>query len=312
MEKALILTPDAGELARLIASYDLAGLQTYPFDSAAAALGRVGDCHIILGQPDLVAGVLSGARSLKWVQSTFAGVEALCRPGMRTDYTLTGVKDIFGPLMSEYVFAYILSLERHVFEVRQNQADSNWQSITYRGLGGLTLGVCGLGSIGRHIARTARHFGMRVLGCKRTPGEDPVADQIFSVNALHDFVAKLDYLVAVLPDTAQTTHLFNYDVFARMKTVSVFINVGRGNAVHEPGLVQALREGRIRAAVLDVFEHEPIPEKSPFWAMENVFVTPHHAAFSFPEKIAEIFCNNYKRFCRKEPLVHVVDFDRGY
>ncbi|MBC8463801.1 MAG: D-2-hydroxyacid dehydrogenase [Deltaproteobacteria bacterium] len=312
MNKALILIKDGREFVRLLDARNPAGLETFLFDSPKEALDLVGDCNIILGQPDLVSEVLPEARSLQWVQSTYAGIEALCRPGLKTDYILTGVKDIFGPLMSEYVFAYILSLERHLFEVRENQTDSNWLTIPYRSLDGLTLGVCGLGSIGRHIARTARHFGMRVLGYKRTPGEDSAVDQIYSANALHAFVAQLDYLVTVLPDTPQTTHLFTYDVFAKMKPSSVFINVGRGNAVHEPGLIQALFERLIRAAVLDVFKEEPLPTESSFWAMDNVFVTPHHSAFSFPEKIAEIFCNNYERFCRNEPLLYVVDFTRGY
>lgn len=312
MNKALILTQDSKEFASLVETHRLAELEIFPFDSSREAISLVGDCNIILGQPAFIVEVLSAAKSLEWVQSTYAGVDALCLPGLRTDYTLTGVKNIFGPLMSEYVFAHILSLERHLFKVRENQAESNWESIPYRSLQGLTLGVCGLGSIGGHIARTALHFGMRVLGYKRTQEDAPALEQIFVGNALKVFVAELDYIVAVLPDTPQTKHLFTYDVFAKMKPSCVFINVGRGNAVDEPGLIRALRERLIRAAVLDVFEEEPLPKESPFWTMENVFVTPHNSAFSFPEEIVTIFCNNYERFCRNETLHHVVDFDRGY
>jgi phosphoglycerate dehydrogenase-like enzyme len=312
MNKALILTRNSKEFANLVETHKLAELEIIPCDSPKEAINLVADCNIILGQPTLIVEVLSAAKSLEWVQSTYAGVDALCIPGLRTDYTLTGVKNIFGPLMSEYVFAYILLLERHLFEIRECQAESNWESIPYRSLQGLTLGVCGLGSIGRQIARTATHFGMRALGYKRTQGDAPTLEQIFVGNALKVFVAELDYIVAVLPDTPQTKHLFTYDVFAKMKPSCVFINVGRGNAVDEPGLIRALREKLIRAAVLDVFEEEPLPKESPFWTMENVFVTPHNSAFSFPEEIVTIFCNNYERFCRNKTLHHVVDFDRGY
>lgn len=312
MNKALILTRDFRAFASLLKTRNMADLKTFPFDSPKAARDRVSDCNIILGEPHLVAEVLAEAVALKWVQSTFAGIEPLCQPGMRTDYILTGVKGIFGPFMSEYVFAYILSIERHLFEIRQNQTGSIWHDIPYRSLEGLTMGVCGLGSIGRHIACTARHFGMRVLGYRRSPGKDPAVEQTFSANTFDAFLAQLDYLVAVLPDTPQTTHLFTHEAFTKMKPSSVFINVGRSNAVHESGLIQALREGQIRAAVLDVFEKEPLPANSLFWTMENVFVTPHNSAFSFPEKIAEIFCNNYERFCRNKPFLYAVDFDKGY
>jgi len=312
MNKALILTHDSKELANLLEMRRLADLEFFPSNSAKEAIRLVDDCNIILGQPSLIAKVLSAAKSLKWVQSTFAGVDALCLPGLRTDYTLTSVKNIFGPLMSEYVFAYILSLERHLFEVRKNQLESNWKNTPYRSLQGLTLGVCGLGSIGRHIARTAIHFGMRVLGYKRTQGDVPVVEKTFVGNDLGVFVAELDYLVMVLPDTPQTKHLITYDVFAKMKPSCVFINVGRGNAVDDPGLIRAIVERLIRAAVLDVFDEEPLPVESPFWTMENVFVTPHIAAFSFPEDIVSIFCDNYERFRQNEPLHPIVDFNRGY
>ncbi|MCB2174148.1 D-2-hydroxyacid dehydrogenase, partial [bacterium] len=129
--------------------------------SAASALAPAAD--IILGRPDLVATILPRATRLRWVQSTFAGNDALLAPGLRTDYLLTGVKNVHGPLLSEYVMAYILARERQLFTIFQQQLDHQWHPVTYRGLNGLVLGVAGLGSIGRHIAKTAQSFGMHVL-----------------------------------------------------------------------------------------------------------------------------------------------------
>ena len=151
----------------------------------------VARCEVILGQPDMVAQVLSHAQTLTWVQSTFAGVDALCGKGLRTDYLLTGVKGIFGPLMSEYVFGYILAMERRMFAVRANQQRKAWAPLSYRSVRGLTLGVCGLGSIGGHVARTGRHFGMRVMGYRRSGGACDAVDQLFSGDGFKPFLLNL-------------------------------------------------------------------------------------------------------------------------
>ncbi|MCP4297911.1 MAG: D-2-hydroxyacid dehydrogenase, partial [Proteobacteria bacterium] len=107
-------------------------------------------------------------------------------------------------------------------------------------------------------------------------------------------------------------HLFDYSAFQQMQPGSIFINVGRGSAVAEEDLIRALEEGLIRAAVLDVFEEEPLSPESPLWQMKNVFVTPHNAAVTFPKDIVSIFADNYTRFIKNKPMEFVIDFDRGY
>lgn len=312
MNYLLIVDQDAEHYAQLVAECDLPALTINTATTVEAATARIEDSDILLGPPAMVATLLPHAPKLQWVQSTFAGVDALLQPELRRDYTLTGVKDLFGPLMSEYVFGWILSLERSLFTLREQQKKHLWREIPYRGLSGQTLGVAGLGSIGRHIAATATHFGMRVLGYRRSPGACDAVERVYAGDELHAFLGELDYLVLVLPSTAETTHLIDSTALAAMKASAVLINVGRGNVVKEDDLVEALAAGHPRGAVLDVFEQEPLSQRSRLWDLSNCHITPHIAATSFPDDIAAVFCENYRRFAKGESLNFVIDFEKGY
>ena len=311
--RLLILSRDSTRYYELIKRFDLTDLELIACDSIIEeAKKRVEHCNIILGEPALIAPLLEGAKRLQWIQSTLAGVENLVSPTKRNEYILTGVKGVFGPLMSEYVFAYILALERHIFEVYENQKERVWKKIPYESLQGKLIGICGLGSIGRHIGQTAKHFGMKVWGYKRSYEEVPDVDRILTGANFGEFLSNPDYLVITFPSTPETMHFFDYEAFHAMKKSSVLISIGRGNVVSERALVRALEEKLIRGAVLDVFEEEPLPEASPLWALPNVFITPHNSGFSFPENVAKIFAENYRRFVDKKPLKYRVDFSRGY
>lgn len=310
--RLLIHSDDADKYDELLKSRDLPSLEIIASAQADRAEIAIAECNIVLGEPAMVAGMLHRAKRLEWVQSTFAGVEIFCQEGLRRDYTLTGVKGIHDPLISEYVVAYILALERHLFETKDNQIAGTWTEMPYRSLKGLTLGICGFGSIGRHLAKTGRYFGMRVLAYKRTPEKSSAVDKIYTGELLEEFIGLVDYLVLILPNTPATTGLINQHTLRRMKPSAVLINVGRGNAVVEKDLADALENKRLRAAILDVFEKEPLPPESPLWNLPNVFITPHNAAFSFPEDVAGIFCKNYLQFYAGKRLDYIVDFTRGY
>lgn len=310
--RILVVSNDADDYVQRLQQAALDQAELLAATNVAQGQALVGDCAIVMGNPSMVAEILPRATKLTWVQSTFAGVEPLCRPGLRRDYRLTGVKDVFGPLMSEYVFLHILAHERQLAATWQVQADRLWQPMAYRGLGGRVMGICGLGSIGRHIAATGRHFGMRVVGYRRSSGDCDGVDQVYSGDQLHAFLAEPDYLVLALPQTAATHHLIDADALARLRPDATVINVGRGDAIDEAALANALQAGHLRHAVLDVFEHEPLPASSPLWRLPNVTLTPHNAARSFPADIVRLFLTNYERYCRGETLEHLVDFERGY
>ena len=312
MNRLLILSVDAEKYSVLIKEADLQQLEIKSASDIASARVMIAGCNIVLGDPPLIKDVLASADSLEWVQSGWAGVEQLCRPGLRRDYVLTNAKGIFGSLISEYVMTYLFAFERRVFSMRSNQQKQHWQPLTYRPAKEITLGIIGLGSIGRELATTARHFGIRVTGLNRSGRSFDAVEKVYTADDLAVFLKEPDYVVLTLPATPQTSNLINADVLKMMKPSAVMINVGRGNSINEADLVSALREGIIGGAVLDVFEKEPLAQDSPLWKLANVYITPHTSAISFPEDISAIFIGNYHRFVRRESLLHVVDFELGY
>ncbi|MDX1594377.1 MAG: D-2-hydroxyacid dehydrogenase [Gammaproteobacteria bacterium] len=308
----LIVSPDAATYAELASRADLGFREVRSAADVQGARHHAAPCNIVLGVPALVAECLDVLPRLDWVQSTYAGVDALCDTGLRRDYTLTGVKGIFGELMREYVIGWILALERDLFAVREDQHERRWAPRPFRPLTGLTLGVCGLGSIGEAVARAGSALGMRVVGYRRSEAPCAAVDRCYTGDAFTEFLAEADHVVITLPETTATTGLFDAGALAAMKDDAVLINVGRGRVVDEAALVDALRERGLRAAVLDVFACEPLPETSPLWTLPNAYLTPHNAAPSFPEEVFARFVANYRRYRSGEPLVDVVDFARGY
>ena len=308
----LILSRSAAVYAGLIRDLRLPDLEVAACINVGEASAYADRCGIILGEPSRIARVAEDAKALKWVQSTYAGVEELLRPGARSDYILTGVKGVFGPFMSEYVMGYLLALERNFFAAYRNQQDRTWRRLPYKSLRGRLMGICGLGSIGRHLARTAEHFGLRVWGYKRTAETVAEAERVFTGPEFDEFLSQPDYIVNTLPSTPATIHLFDETAFRIMKATAVLINIGRGDAVVEEALIRALQQDMIGGAVLDVFEQEPLPEESPLWTLPNVIITPHNSGFSFPADIVGLFAENYGRFSKGRPLFYRVDFKRGY
>ncbi len=301
--RLLILSKHAERYAHLVEAASLPDL---------ALTSDAPTADIVLGEPALVAPELERLGAVRWVQSTWAGVEPLLDPALPRGYVLTNARGVFGGLMSEYVFAYMLAHERHLFDKYASQRDRRWDPTPHGTLRGKTVGLLGVGSIGAALASTARHFGMRVLGYTKRSETSPDVDAYFHGGALADFARELDYLVAVMPGTAATRHLVNAELLAALPRRAIFINPGRGSTVDEAALVDALRAGRLAGAVLDVFEREPLPADHPLWTLPNVVITSHTAALSEPSDIAPVFVDNYRRFVAGAPLRYVVSFADGY
>lgn len=312
MNKLLLLAHDADEYIAPIEAAALQALEIRVASDTTSARTLVGGCNIVLGAPPMVSEILETANRLEWVQSSWAGVDALCSPGSRRDYVLTGLKGVFGPMISEYVMTYLFALERQVFTMRNNQMNRHWQRLTYRPSREITIGIVGLGSIGRHLARTARAFGLRVTGMSRSGKPCGDVERVYTPGEKTGFFSEPDYIVLTLPETAETKQFVDAEVFKLMKPTAVLMNVGRGSVINETDLVTALHDGMIGGAVLDVFADEPLARDHPLWLMPNVYITPHNAAVSFAEDIAGVFVSNYRRYLRGEPLQNVVDFDSGY
>lgn len=269
-------------------------------------------CEIVLGSPSMIAKELDNLPNVKWIQSTWAGVEPLLDPSLRRDYTLTNARGVFGSLMSEFVFGYLLAHERKIFELAQAQQRKEWMHFLTGTLRGKTIGLLGVGSIGAEVARTAKFFGMTVRGYTRSSKDCEYVDEYFHSGDLLKFANGLDYLVAILPNTKETRKLVDAELLSALPSHCVFINVGRGAAVDESALVEALESDKLAGAVLDVFEQEPLPQEHPFWTTKNLQMTYHTSAPSFPEDIAKVFIENYRLYIEGKPLKYQVDFDLGY
>jgi phosphoglycerate dehydrogenase-like enzyme len=172
--------------------------------------------------------------------------------------------------------------------------------------------VVGLGDIGQAIARTARIFGMSVIGVSRTARRAPGVQTVHRPAALRTALPRADFVVVTVPLTRDTRGLIDDRALAAMKPSAWLINIARGPVVDEAALVQALEQRRIGGAVLDVFTTEPLPPEHPLWSLDNAVITPHIAGPSTPAEIAPIFNDNLRRYCAGRPLRHQVDRRRGY
>ena len=312
MRRVLILTKHAEEYQRLVEESELPDLAIVAASDVADGLARGGDSGILLGDPARVLSALPHLPHLKWVQLTWAGVEPMLDPALRRDYVLTNIRGVFGPLMSEYVFSYLLAHERKIVARHNAQRAGKWDATLPGTLQGKTMGLVGVGSIGAHVAATAKHFGLTVRGYTRSSENCAHVDRYFHGNDKKAFAAGVDYLVAVLPNTHDTRGIVDAGMLGALPSHAVVVNAGRGDTLDEVALVAALAGNRLAAAVLDVFAEEPLPEGHVFWRTPGVHITCHTGAPSFPSDIVGVFVDNYRRYSRGQALQYVVDFERGY
>lgn len=312
MHHLLILTKHPDEYRERIQAASLPDLAIVATDDVAEGLARAPHSDILLGDPTRVKAALPHLPRLVWTQLSWAGVEPMLDPALRRDYVLTNIRGVFGPLMSEYVFGYLLMLERKILPRLAAQREGRWDTTLPGTLSGKTIGLVGVGSIGAHLAATAKHFGMQVRGYTRRSRDCRHVDQYFHGADKAAFAHELDYLVAVLPNTDQTRAIVDAEMIAALPPHAVVVNVGRGRTVDEAALAAALMAGRVGGAVLDVFSEEPVPASSPFWSTPNTYITSHTSAPSFPADIVGVFVENYRRFHGGQPLLYRVEFERGY
>ena len=257
--------------------------------------------------------LLEGAERLRWIQSTGAGVDhVMAARSLPPGVTVTRMVDVFGPAMAEYVLGYVLAASLGVKPALDRQRERRWEPYAAMPVRGRTAVVVGLGNIGRDVCRALRAAGLRVLGVSRSGHAVPEADQVAPVARLDEVLPRADFLVLVVPLTAESRGLIDGDRLALLPGHAWLVNIGRGALVREAELIEALRAGRLGGAVLDVFEQEPLPPESPLWELDNVYVTPHVAGPDDVVVNAERFLANFRRFKAGQPLEGVVDLDRGY
>jgi phosphoglycerate dehydrogenase-like enzyme len=304
MPKLLILSKDAEEYRAILEAAKLSNLEIAEKASK--------ETEIVFGAPTMIRDALSSLPNLRWAQASWAGVEPLLDPSLRRDYVLTNARGVFGGLMSEFVFGYLLAHERKIFERAAAQKNKIWDTSLTGQLRGKMVGLLGVGSIGAEVAQIAKAFGMTVRGYTRASEASTQVDKYYHGDELLEFTSGLDYLISILPNTAETKKIVETKVLNALPPHALFINVGRGSAVDESALLEALNQHKIAGAVLDVFEQEPLPKEHPFWDAPNLTMTFHTSAPSLPEDIAKVFVENYQLYMEGKPLKYVVDFERGY
>jgi len=274
------------------------------------------DVEIIFG--DFEREHVQKAKNLRWVHLGYAGVDMILYPEIvNSDVIVTCSKGIHQYHMTEFLFGMILTLTRGFKKIYANQRLKVWDKQVakeFESLYGKTMGILGLGNIGRQVAKVAKAFGMYVIGMKRTKTKVEYVDEVVTRAEMQHLLENSDFIVVVLPLTDETHHLIGEKEFNMMKKKPYFFNIGRGAVVDEKALINALKEGKIRGAGIDVFEDEPLPSDSPLWEMENVLVTPHIAGL-FPnywEEPTNLFIENFKRYINGKELINVVDKLAGY
>ncbi|WP_421866101.1 D-2-hydroxyacid dehydrogenase [Motiliproteus sp.] len=271
--------------------------------------------QVLFGDPDRILPLLEhcGPR-LRWIQSSWAGVAPLvpALQGRSEAPLLTNIRGVFGPLMAEYLFTYLLAHERRLIERWQSQQQRCWDSRPGGTLQGKTLGLLGLGSIGSHVAAVARALGLRVLGCSRSAPAPGLVDAHFVTAEFGQMLGQVDYLLCTLPSTPETRNLLDGPMLERMRPGAVLVNAGRGDLIDDQAVVNALKQERLGAAVLDVFRQEPLPSSHPFWDTPGLLISGHSAAPSYPQQVVPIFLDNLQRYQAGQALHFQVDLDRGY
>lgn len=257
------------------------------------------------------------APGLKWVHALSAGVDGFLLPPITQGRVLlSNSSGIHGIPMAEHTFAMLLSFSRGIIHFVRQQQQRQWSpDVRLSELHGKTLGIIGLGSIGREIARLGAAFGMRVLGVRRTPGQ-PVegVHRVVSFEGIDMVLKESDYVVLTVPLTEETRGMIGARELALMNKHAVLINVARGEVVDEPALVRALEQKQIAGAGLDVFSQEPLPADSPLYELDNCLISPHRAAISpqYMDRAIDLFCRNLEAYIKGDPLPNRVDPAKGY
>lgn len=273
---------------------------------------------------------------LRWVQTSSAGVDQLYNTSLwQSELMITNASGIHAIQIAEYVLTQLLASAHHLSRIVHYQDRSYWArgkdrlNLLPLELRGRTLGILGYGAIGREVARLASAFGVRVLATKRpespasfdgwtSPGtgdlDGSIPERFYGLDELSAMLPLCDLLLLALPLSQQTFHVLGAAELALLQAHTYVVNIGRGALIDHQALVTALQDGKLGGVALDVTEPEPLPAESPLWQMENVLITPHISGLSayYNDRVTELFCENVRRYLNQEPLLNLVQRERGY
>jgi phosphoglycerate dehydrogenase-like enzyme len=289
--------------------------------------GELDDIEVLLRGP-LPMGVfdrlLARTPRLMWVHSATAGVERVLTPmALERGLAITNARGVFSDPIAEYVLMMILTMSRRLPLLLELQKERTWQPLEGKEMADVTVGIVGLGSIGRRVAELVLTMGGQVVATKRRADFDEQAEveddilpliDLLPPDGLPALMSRSDFVVLALPLTPETESMVNAELLAHAKPGSWLINIARGALIDDRDLIRAVREGRLGGAVLDAFREEPLPADSELYSVPNIIVTPHTSWSSgrVLDRSIELFCDNLQRFRRGEPLLNLVDPNAGY
>lgn len=293
-------------------------------EAAAVVTGVLREAEVLLTNPVVPDNILDRAPNLKWLQLTSAGADRLIdselvRSGRVYVTTASGIHAV--PI-GEYVLGSMIAFAKGFPRAYRSQAESTWRPFIASELEGATVGILGLGAIGRNVARLAKAFGMRVIATRRSQekhmtgavaGEADV-DEMYARDELKAMLGECDYVVLAVPLTEASRNLIGEGELTAMKRSTVIVNIARGAVIDQHALINAVRNGVIGGAALDVTDPEPLPPDNELWTLDNVMITPHISGGTprYMDRAIDLFCDNLRRYLDNEPLRNVVDPDRGY
>lgn len=292
------------------------------FDSEEAMLqsGHREDIEVIFGEPEVSA--VNSLPALRWVQMSWAGANKYTSdPAYPAHVRLTSASGAFGGVISEHIIAGVLALYKNLRAYESQLKNGGWQLLSGdESLEGKRALVLGVGDIGSHTAKKLKAFGASTTGICRTERDrlPEGFDMCCTLSGLDEQLKTADLVISTLPGTPLTRRLLDRERIAKIQPNAIVVNVGRGFVIDTEALTQALQTGRLKGAVLDVTDPEPLPKEHPLRSMSNVILTPHVSGISWGEnvctrkKIIGIFADNIKKDAQNAPLSHLIDLTEGY
>jgi phosphoglycerate dehydrogenase-like enzyme len=265
----------------------------------------------------------AAAKKLRWIHSPAAGVTQLLFPAVvASDVIVTNSTTVHSIPVAEQTVALLFALARRLRDGADDQVRGHWGQIESWNperipteLNGKTLGLVGLGAIGHEVATRAKALGMTVEALKRDASRGAEhAHRVYPPEQLPTLLERSDYLVLAIPGNPETRHIIGAKEMARMKPSAVIVNVARGTLIDTDALVRALEAGKLAGAGLDVTDPEPLPAEHPLWRLPNVIITPHLAGATdrYWQRQADMVSANLRRYLAGEPMLNLVDKQRGY
>jgi D-2-hydroxyacid dehydrogenase (NADP+) len=255
--------------------------------------------------------MLGGAPRLQWIQSLATGVDHFLRcPSLKPNVLITSGRGIHGAPMREQVLYMMMAVSREAVRQVGDQKAHFWERRLWSTLHGKTAVIAGTGIVGSAIGELLKALEMHVIGVTRTPRQTAGFDEMMPTERLADAAGRADYLINMLPASADNLAIFDAKVFAAMKPAAYYISAGRGQTVDETAMLAVLRERRIAGAALEVFQTEPLPPDSPFWDLPNVFITPHVGGYvvEYEDFVMPLVIDNMRLFLagRQSAMLNIV------